>query len=392
MNSYGEAIAEASAHLTWGDVAPEVTGKRTTGGWLSSCHNPDHPDRNPSCQYTDEGPHAGKFRCWSCGATGDYGNYLETTKKLGKKEALSYLQRLAGINPEEIESTHHRKASWRGARTVRQEPKPEHSGYADIGNQMWNAAVTDLGGTPAETYLTSRCPAAIQEAPSENDGSSSMGYTSQGSFRWLPAGHKHFPKTKKTSASCPKNGKPAGVILYSYQQPDQTVLNPSHVEWELICENGQRPLEKVKRTYGKIKPGAGCCVWIADGTSIYITEGAMNAFAAPWALENRAHRMGQPFSRDDDIGFVIAVGGAVNYGLFAEEISAWTELMRSETEACDRIVLLSDQDKSGDKAVQDFMSLIYRQHLNIPVERIYWRESEGDLSDQMTTKQNPHTA
>lgn len=73
-------------------VSQRLPLKKSGKSWTGLC--PFHNDRNPSFHVS---PDTGRYRCWSCGASGDIFNWVMETQKLEFREALQFLADLAGV-------------------------------------------------------------------------------------------------------------------------------------------------------------------------------------------------------------------------------------------------------------------------------------------------------
>lgn len=73
-------------------VGREIPLKQRGKNWTGLC--PFHPDKNPSFTVTAE---TGRFRCWSCGETGDIFDWVMKRRNVDFAEALSELAKEAGI-------------------------------------------------------------------------------------------------------------------------------------------------------------------------------------------------------------------------------------------------------------------------------------------------------
>ncbi len=76
-------------------VTQTVPLKKAGRNWSGLC--PFHEDRNPSMTVSEE---RGRYRCWSCGATGDAFNWVMETQRVDFREALEILAKRAGITLE----------------------------------------------------------------------------------------------------------------------------------------------------------------------------------------------------------------------------------------------------------------------------------------------------
>jgi DNA primase len=73
-------------------VSQKVALRRTGRSFQGLC--PFHEDRNPSFTVN---PEMGRYRCWSCGASGDIFNWVMETQRVDFAEALSILADQAGV-------------------------------------------------------------------------------------------------------------------------------------------------------------------------------------------------------------------------------------------------------------------------------------------------------
>jgi DNA primase len=73
-------------------VSRRVALKRVGKNWKGLC--PFHQDRHPSF---DVSPELGRYRCWSCGASGDVFDWVMKTENVDFAEALEILAREAGV-------------------------------------------------------------------------------------------------------------------------------------------------------------------------------------------------------------------------------------------------------------------------------------------------------
>lgn len=73
-------------------VGQRVLLKRAGKDWKGLC--PFHDDRNPSFVVSER---LGRYKCWSCGASGDIFNWVMETQRVSFREALEILARDAGI-------------------------------------------------------------------------------------------------------------------------------------------------------------------------------------------------------------------------------------------------------------------------------------------------------
>ncbi|MFQ3677909.1 MAG: DNA primase, partial [Fimbriimonadaceae bacterium] len=73
-------------------VGQRVSLKRTGKDWKGLC--PFHPDKNPSFSVSET---TGRYRCWSCGETGDVFSWVMKTQNVDFPEALEILARQAGV-------------------------------------------------------------------------------------------------------------------------------------------------------------------------------------------------------------------------------------------------------------------------------------------------------
>lgn len=73
-------------------VGQRVSLKKAGRDWKGLC--PFHDDKNPSFTVS---PEYGRYRCWSCGATGDVFNWVMETMKVDFAEALEILAKETGV-------------------------------------------------------------------------------------------------------------------------------------------------------------------------------------------------------------------------------------------------------------------------------------------------------
>ncbi len=88
-----DEIGEIRARINIVDlVGQTVPLKRTGNRYQGLC--PFHQDRNPSFSVT---PETGRYRCWSCGESGDIFNWVMKTRNVEFREALVILAEQAGV-------------------------------------------------------------------------------------------------------------------------------------------------------------------------------------------------------------------------------------------------------------------------------------------------------
>jgi DNA primase len=88
-----DEIGEIRARVDIVDlVSRRVALKRAGKNWKGLC--PFHEDRNPSF---DVSPELGRYRCWSCGESGDVFNWVMKTQNVEFVEALEILAQQAGV-------------------------------------------------------------------------------------------------------------------------------------------------------------------------------------------------------------------------------------------------------------------------------------------------------
>ena len=73
-------------------VSEKVALKRSGKNWTGLC--PFHDDKNPSFTVSDA---TGRYKCWSCGASGDIFNWVMETQRLSFAEAIDVLAEKAGV-------------------------------------------------------------------------------------------------------------------------------------------------------------------------------------------------------------------------------------------------------------------------------------------------------
>ena len=73
-------------------VGQSVSLKKTGNRYQGLC--PFHQDHNPSFSVT---PETGRYKCWSCGESGDAFGFVMKTRNVEFKEALQFLAEMAGV-------------------------------------------------------------------------------------------------------------------------------------------------------------------------------------------------------------------------------------------------------------------------------------------------------
>jgi DNA primase len=73
-------------------IGQRVKLKKSGRNWTGLC--PFHEDRNPSFSVS---PDIGRYKCWSCGASGDVFTYVMETQGLEFRDALELLAKQAGV-------------------------------------------------------------------------------------------------------------------------------------------------------------------------------------------------------------------------------------------------------------------------------------------------------
>jgi DNA primase len=107
-------------------VSQSVLLKKTGNRYQGLC--PFHQDRNPSFSVT---PETGRYKCWSCGETGDVFNWVMKTRNVEFVEALQVLAELAGVvlktqNPKERTVRMNQRSAMAEALAFFQEQLPQH--------------------------------------------------------------------------------------------------------------------------------------------------------------------------------------------------------------------------------------------------------------------------
>ncbi len=88
-----DEIDEIRARINIVDlVGQSVSLKKTGNRYQGLC--PFHQDHNPSFSVT---PETGRYKCWSCGESGDAFNFVMKTRNIEFKEALQVLAEMAGV-------------------------------------------------------------------------------------------------------------------------------------------------------------------------------------------------------------------------------------------------------------------------------------------------------
>jgi len=92
-------------------VGESVSLKRTGRNWVGLC--PFHDDRRPSFNVSDQ---IGRYKCWSCGESGDVFTWVMKTQNMTFPEAIEVLARRAGVELKHRKTQDpSQRLTWQGA-------------------------------------------------------------------------------------------------------------------------------------------------------------------------------------------------------------------------------------------------------------------------------------
>lgn len=337
-------------------VGQRVALKRAGKDWKGLC--PFHDDKNPSFQVS---PHLGRYRCWSCGESGDVFTWVMKTQNVEFPEALRTLAAQAGValpkNARSVEPSKRAEheaamaealAFFRNQLGRSSEAKAycERRGIDDEMMQLWELGYAPDEGSALATHLRkknhslSECRALFLV-----DQDSSGGYFDR--FR----GRLMFPIRDERGDLVAFGGR---------------LLGDGHPKY---VNSGDTPLFRKSRVlYGMYRAKDR----IAKDRRAVLTEGYLDVMAC--------HKAG--------VTLAIASLGTALTDDHARMLKRW----------CDGVIVLYDSDSAGQKAADRAIEVLEPEGLKVRIallpegddpDTLLRRDGAGSLQRAVTTLLTP---